>query len=120
MKSLTRAEEQIMEAVWKIEAGFLKDIINALPEPKPHSNTVGTLVKILIDRKYITFEQLGRNNLYKPAITREQYAKRSMAAVMKTFFNGSPANVVSHFIEDNKLSVAELQALLRKIQNSKK
>ena len=51
MLSLTRAEEQIMEAVWKIKSGFLKDIIDALPSPKPHANTVGTIIKILLDKK---------------------------------------------------------------------
>jgi predicted transcriptional regulator len=120
MKSLTKAEEQIMEAIWKIKSGFLKDIIDALPSPKPHANTVGTIVKILVDKKYVTYDQQGRNNLYKAAITRERYAKRSMASVMNTFFDGSPAQVVSHFIEDNKLTVPELEALLKKIQSSKK
>ena len=120
MLSLTRAEEQIMEAVWKIKSGFLKDIIDALPSPKPHANTVGTIIKILVDKKYVTYEQLGRNNLYKVAISRERYAKRSMASLVKSFFHGSPASVVSHFIEDNKMTLPDLEALLKKIQSSKK
>lgn len=120
MKSLTRAEEQIMEAVWKINTGFLKDIIEALPEPRPHSNTVATIVKILVEKEYVTYEPQGRNNLYKVKILREDYAKKSISSLMKNYFDGSPANIVSHFIKDNKLSVKELENLLKQIKSSKK
>lgn len=120
MKTLTRAEEQIMEAVWKIRSGFLKDIVDALPPPRPHSNTVGTILKILVDKKFVVYDQQGRNNLYKAAIGREQYAKRSLSSLVKGFFDGSPASVVSHFIKENKMTVAELEELLKQIQSPKK
>ena len=120
MKSLTRAEEQIMEAIWKIEQGFLKDVVQALRNPRPHSNTVATLIRILIEKGYISYEQLGRNNLYKVKITREQYAKKSVSNLMSAYFGGSPINIVSHLINDHKISVPELEDLLKKIKSSRK
>ena len=120
MKSLTKAEEQVMEAVWSIQQGFLKDVVEALPAPAPHSNTVATIIKILIEKGYVTFEQQGRNNLYKAKVSREQYAKRSFAKLMKAYFDGSPANVVSHLISDHKMSIRELEDLLKQIKSSRK
>lgn len=120
MKTITKAEEQIMEAIWKIDKGFLKDVMEAIPAPKPHPNTVATIIRILIEKGYVAFEQQGRNNLYRVKITRSQYAKRSISNVVRTYFEGSPANVVSHFIDDKKISVGELEALLKQIKSSKK
>ncbi len=120
MRSLTRAEEQIMESIWKIGQGFLKDIVEALPPPRPHPNTVATIVKILVEKQYVDYEAQGRNNLYKTKLPREEYAKKSISQLMKSYFDGSPANVVSHFIKDNKMSVKELEGLLKKIKSSKK
>ena len=120
MKAITKAEEQIMEALWKIDKGFLKDVMEALPSPKPHPNTVATIIRILIEKDYVAFEQQGRNNLYKVKISRAQYAKRSITNVVKNYFEGSPANVVSHFIDDKKISIGELEALLKQIKSSKK
>ncbi len=120
MKALTKGEEQVMEAIWKKGAGFLKDIIEALPDPKPHSNTVATVIKILIEKKYVVYEAQGRNYLYKPIITREEYAKKSIANVMKNFFGGSPANIVSHFLKEKKITVKEMEDILKQIKSSKK
>ncbi len=120
MKALTKAEEQVMEAIWKIGKGFLKDVLEALPFPKPHPNTVATIIRILIDKDYVAFEQQGRNNLYSVKISRAQYAKRSITNVVKNYFEGSPVNVVSHFIDDKKISVKELETLLKQIKSSQK
>lgn len=120
MKTLTKAEEQIMEALWTIQQGFLKDIVEALPPPVPHSNTVATIIKILIEKGYVGFEQQGRNNLYKIKVSREDYARRSFTKLMKTYFGGSPSNVVSHLVNDHKMSIKELEALLKQIKSSKK
>jgi len=63
MKSLTKAEEQVMQVLWTLEQGFLKDIMEAMPEPKPHPNTVSTILKILVEKKFVSYEVQGRNNL---------------------------------------------------------
>ncbi len=119
-KSLTKSEEQVMQVLWKIEQGFLKDILELMPEPKPHSNTIATLLKILIEKSFVTYEVQGRNNLYRPATTKEEYGKKSIQQLVKGYFEGSPAKLVSHFLSDNKLSRQELEDLLAQINSSKK
>ena len=120
MKSLTRAEEQVMQLLWNLREGFLKDLVESSPEPKPHANTVATILKILVEKGYVQYEVQGRNNLYKPKITKEDYGKKSVNQLMKGYFDGSAAKLVSHFVSDNKLSVEELEALLKQLRSSKK
>lgn len=119
-KSLTKSEEQIMQVIWKLGHGFLKDILELWPEPKPHSNTIATLLKILIEKGFVDYEVQGRNNLYSAKITKESYGQKSIQQLVKGYFEGSPAKLVSHFVTDNKLSQQELEELLALINSSKK
>jgi BlaI family transcriptional regulator, penicillinase repressor len=120
MKSLTKTEEQIMQVLWKLQQGFLKDILENSPEPKPHSNTIATILKILVEKGFVAYETQGRNNLYKPKISKSEYGKKSINQVVKGYFEGSPARLVSQFVSDNKLSLEELEALLQQIKSLKK
>ena len=120
IKTLTKSEEQIMQALWKLQKGFLKDILEISPEPKPHSNTIATLLKILVEKGFVNYEVQGRNNLYRPKITKEEYGQKSIHQLVKGYFEGSPAKLVSHFVADNKLSRQELEELLTQINSSKK
>ena len=117
MKSLTRAEEQVMQVLWSLKKSFLKEIVENSPEPRPHPNTIATILKILVEKGFVDFETQGRNNLYHPKISREEYGKKSAQQVVKGYFNGSPALLVSQFLSDNKLSVEELESLLLKIKS---
>ena len=119
MKSLTKAEEQVMQVLWELNHGFLKDIMDKMPEPKPHSNTVATILKILIEKGFVNYEVQGRNNLYKPAVSKTEYGKKSINQLVKGYFEGSPAKLLSHFVNDNKLSQEDLEALLEQIKNAK-
>ena len=118
-KTLTKAEEQVMQVLWKLGKGFLKDILESTPEPKPHSNTIATILKILVEKKFVEYVIHGRNNLYKPLISQTEYGKKSANQLVKGYFDGSPARLVSHFIADQKLSEAELEQLLLQIQSIK-
>ena len=120
MKALTKSEEQLMQVLWKSGEGFLKDIVEHFPEPKPHSNTVATILKILIEKGFVASEVQGRNHLYRAVISKEEYSKRSINQLVKSYFDGSPAKLVSHFLSDNKLSAGELEALLEQIRSLKK
>ncbi|MEO6316227.1 MAG: BlaI/MecI/CopY family transcriptional regulator [Chitinophagaceae bacterium] len=120
MKSLTKAEEQVMQILWKLQEGFLKDILENSPEPKPHSNTVATILKILVEKGFVAYETQGRNNLYKPKISKSEYGRKSINQLVKGYFEGSPARLVSQFVNDNKLSVEELETLLQQIKSLKK
>ncbi len=116
MKTLTKAEEQVMQALWKIKKGFLKDIVEAMPNPKPHSNTVATLLKILKDKKFVDTETYGRMHRYEPVISKEAYSKNTFSTVVKGYFGGSFTKAVSFLIEENKLSVEDLELLLHRLK----
>ena len=116
MKTLTKAEEQIMQVLWKIEKGFLKDIVEAMPNPKPHSNTVATLLKILVDKKFVTTETYGRMNEYSPAVSKQAYSKNTINSLVKGYFGGSFSKAVSFLVEENKLSVEDLELLLQQLK----
>jgi predicted transcriptional regulator len=119
VKNLTKAEEQVMQVLWQLEQGFLKEILENWPEPKPHSNTVATLLKILIEKGFVDYEVLGRNNRYRPKISKAAYGQKSINQLVKGYFEGSPAKLVSQFVSDNKLSLEELETLLQQIKSSK-
>ena len=123
MKVLTKAEEQVMQVLWKLEKGFLREIIDAMPAPRPHQNTVATLLKILVDKEFVSITVLGRQHMYAPLVGKEEYSKRTMKQIVKGYFEGSFSNVVSFMVKENNISIEELEALLTQIkkqQNQKK
>ena len=120
MKPLTKAEEQIKQILWKLEKGFLKDIIEAMPEPKPHSNTVATILKILVDKKFVGIEVFNRFHQYYPLVKKEEYSDKSVKALVEGYFEGSFSNVVSFMVEKKQLSVQDLELLLKQIKKQKK
>ena len=119
-KTLTKAEEPVMQALWKVEKGFLKDIIVALREPKPHSNTVATILKILVEKEFVGIETFGRLNQYYPLVKKEDYSGSSIKTLVEQYFDGSFSNAVSFMVDKNKLSVADLELLLKQIKKQKK
>lgn len=123
MKVLTKAEEQVMQVLWKLEKGFLREIIDAMPAPRPHQNTVATLLKILVDKEFVNVTVLGRQHMYSPLIGKDEYSKRTMKQMVKGYFEGSFSNVVSFMVKENNISIEELENLLAQIkkqQNQKK
>jgi predicted transcriptional regulator len=119
MKSLTKAEEQIMQALWKLEKAFLRQIVDAMPPPKPHQNTVATLLKILIEKGFVEVTVLGRQHEYYPLVTKEEYSKRTIKQMVKGYFEGSFSNVVSFMVKEKNISVEELEKLLHEIKKQK-
>jgi predicted transcriptional regulator len=118
-KPLTKAEEQVMQVVWRLGKGFLKEIVDASPEPKAHPNTIATILKILVEKGFVEYEVQGRNNLYRFKISKTEYGKKSINQLVKGYFEGSPAKLVSQFVNDNKLSLQELEELMQQIKSSK-
>ena len=116
MKVLTRAEEQVMQTLWKLEKGFLREIIDAMPAPKPHQNTVATLLKILVEKEFVKITVLGRQHLYSLLVTKEEYSKRAIKQIVKGYFEGSFSNVVSFMVKENNISIEELENLLAQIK----
>ena len=120
MKTLTKAEEQIMQAVWKIKEGFIRDIVDALPVPKPHQNTVATILKILVEKEFIGIRVLGRQHQYYPLISKEAYSKSSFKSLVKGYFGGSFTDAVSFMVKENNVSIEDLETLLAQLKKGKK
>ena len=85
-KNLTKAEEQIMQVLWKLEKAFLRELVDALPNPKPHQNTVATILKILVEKEFVGIEVFGRMHQYYPLISKETYSKSTMKSMVKKLF----------------------------------
>jgi BlaI family transcriptional regulator, penicillinase repressor len=120
MKTLTKAEEQIMQAVWKTGEGFIRDIMDTLPVPKPHQNTVATILKILVDKAFVGIRLVGRQHQYYPLITKEAYSKASMKTLVKGYFGGSFSEAVSFMVKENNISLEDLETLLQQLKKGKK
>lgn len=119
-KSLTKAEEQVMQVIWKLNKAFLREIVEAMPNPKPHQNTVATIIKILIEKKFVDLNVVGRMHQYFPIITKEVYSKANMKNLVKGYFEGSFTNAVSFMVKENNLSVEDLELLLQNLKKPKK
>src|SRR5512147_232112 len=107
MKSLTKAEEQVMQVLWKLDKAFLREIVDAMPNPKPHQNTVATLLKILVEKKFVDIEVLGRQHRYFPLLSKQEYSGKTIKQLAKNYFEGSFSNVVSYLVKENNISVEE-------------
>lgn len=119
MKSLTRAEEQIMKVLWKLESGLLMEIVENMPKPQPHKNTIATVLKTMVDKGFVGTENVGRFFRYRPLITREEYSTSTLDNVAKGYFEGSFTNVISFLVDENKLSVKDLELLLLQLKKKK-
>jgi predicted transcriptional regulator len=118
MKKLTQAEEQIMHALWSLEnGGFLKDIIENLPEPRTHHNTVATLLKILVEKQFVGIQNPNRNNFYTALISKEEYTEQRIVGLTERFFDGSYPNVISFLVDKKQMSIKELELLLKQLKN---
>ncbi|NLR61282.1 putative transcriptional regulator [Chitinophaga polysaccharea] len=120
MKQLTKAEEQIMQALWETGPAFVKDIIEVMPEPKPHYNTVSTLIKILIEKGFVDFKAFGKSHQYFALVTKDAYSHKTVNNIVKGYFNGSFSNMVSFFVKEKELSISELEKLITQIKESQK
>lgn len=115
MKELTKAEEQIMRVLWKLEKGFVKDILEKLPDPKPAYNTVSTIVRILEKKGFASHNAYGKTHEYYPKISREKYTKLFMQNFIRKYFQDSFGEMMSFFARDKNLSLHELEDIRRMI-----
>lgn len=109
--SLTNAEETLMEILWNHDRAFMKDIIEAYPEPKPATTTIATLLKRMQDKNFVDYKQYGRSREYFPLVKKKDYFSKHVHGLIKNFFNNSASQFASFFTEDTNLSKEELQEL---------
>ena len=120
MKTLTKAEEQVMQVLWKLKEGFIRDIMDAMPPPKPHQNTIATLLKILVEKEFVGIRIFGRQHQYHPLVSKDSYSKATMRSLVKSYFGGSFSDAVSFMVKENSISVDDLETLLQQLKKGKK
>ena len=118
--TLTKAEEQVMQAVWQVGKGFAGDIAVAVEEPKPAYRTVLTEIRILEQKGFVAHKEFNGNNQYYPLVSREAYKGRMLGTLMKNYFDASYTSLVSFFLEDKSIGSEDLEALSRIIEEKRK
>lgn len=108
---LTTAEEQLMHFVWKHQRVILKDLIASYEDPRPAKTTVATLIKKLIDKKYVAYEEVGSTRIYYPLIEKETYFSGQVQTMIQQFFDNSTSAFASFFAKDASLTKKQLEEL---------
>lgn len=119
MKRLNPKEEQVMQIIWQLETAFMKDIWEALEEPRPPITTTASIVKKLETEGFIGHETFGRTHRYFPAVKKEAYRQTSFERLIDNYFGGSPKQLLSYFMQKEDLDSEELDALLEEIKRKK-
>lgn len=119
MKELTKAEEQIMQILWQLEKGFVKEVIDKLPEPKPAYNTVSTIIRILETKGFVDHEAFGKSHRYFPVISKEQYKSYATEKLLNNYFSNSVEKMFSFFVKKEKIDLHEADEILKLIENLK-
>lgn len=116
MKDLTKAEEQIMHILWSIKKGFVNDIMENIPEPKPAYNTVSTIVRILEKKGFIDHNAFGKTHEYFPLISKDKYTKSYLKGFVENYFSNSYQNMVSFFSKNEDMTAKEIEEIIKILQ----
>lgn len=111
MRELTKAEEQIMQILWKIGPGFVNDILGRLPEPKPAYNTVSTIVRILEKKGFVGHNDYGKSHQYYPVVSKQEYTRNYINRIVKSYFGNSYKEMVSFFAKEENISLKEMEEI---------
>ena len=120
MEKLTNKEEEIMRVLWKLKQAFVKEVVAELPEPKPHYNTISTIIRNMEEKGFIGHNAFGKTHQYFPVVSKEAYKKTFMHKTIQHYFEDSYKNVVSFFAKEEKISVSELKEIISIIENNQK
>jgi BlaI family transcriptional regulator, penicillinase repressor len=113
-QELTRAEEEVMQILWKLGKGFVNDLLEHFPQPKPAYNTVSTITRILEKKGFVGHNAFGKTHEYFPLISKQDYTRQFMGNVVKGYFDNSLRKMVSFFTGDSNMSMKEMEEI-RKI-----
>jgi BlaI family penicillinase repressor len=119
IKELTRAEEQLMQILWQLEKGYVKDIIEELPEPKPAYNTVSTIIRILETKGFVDHIAYGKSHEYFPIISKEEYQNFATDKLMNGYFDNSVKHMFSYFVKKEKIDLKEADEIMKLIEKLK-
>jgi len=116
MSILTKAEEQVMQILWEEEEGFVKELLQKFPEPRPAYNTVSTIIRILEKKGFVDHRSFGKSHQYYPLVSRDQYRNERFSSLMKNYFNNSMKQVLSHFGKDGSMDMKEADEIISMIE----
>ena len=119
MQKLAPREEQIMQAFWQLGPAFVRDIIPLLPDPKPHYNSVATMVRILEEKGFLKLEVIGNMNRYEPVVKKQDYQKEAMTEFVGKYFDNSFPRMLAFFAKEQNLTEAEVAEILQLIKQKK-
>jgi BlaI family penicillinase repressor len=113
MRELTRAEEQVMQVLWRIKKGFVKDVLEHFEDPKPAYNTVSTIIRILQDKGFVSHKAYGRTHEYYPLISKDEYSKSHLSSFVNDYFSNSFGKMVSFFAKEREISIKEMEEIMK-------
>ena len=116
MQKLTKTEEEVMRLIWEIGRGTVSDLLEQFEGEKPPHSTVSSVVRILEKKGFVGHKAYGKTHEYFPLVSREDYGRRSLGDLLRNYFDGSVSRLVSHLAEEEKLSKAEMDELLRMLE----
>jgi len=116
IKELTKAEDQVMQILWKLQKGFIKDILNEFSAPKPAYNTVSTIVRILEKKGFVNYKAYGKTHEYYPVISKGEYSKFYLNNFMGSYFEGSFQKLVSFFAKQNNMDIHQVEELMKYVE----
>jgi len=119
MNTLTKAEEQVMKILWNEKEGFVKELLEHFPEPKPAYNTVSTIIRILEKKGFVDHRSFGKSHQYYPLISRDHYRNERFSSLMKDYFNNSMKQVLSHFGKSGSLNMKEADEIIQIMEELK-
>ncbi len=113
MKQLTKAEEQIMQILWNLKEGVVKQMVDEFDEPKPAYTTVATVLKVLEKKGFVDHKTIGNTHLFYPAVSKKDYTKFQFGSLLKDYFSGSFPKMATFFARENNLSIEELEEIMK-------
>ncbi|MBN1387085.1 MAG: BlaI/MecI/CopY family transcriptional regulator [Bacteroidales bacterium] len=113
IRRLTRAEEEVMQILWDMEEGVVKDIVEKFDDPKPAYTTIATVLKVLERKSFVEYKTVGNTYLYFPMVSKTDYTKFQLSSLLKNYFNGSFPKMATFFARENDLTLIELEEILK-------
>ncbi|MCG6190316.1 BlaI/MecI/CopY family transcriptional regulator [Maribellus maritimus] len=117
MKSLTKAEEQVMQILWDLKEAVVKQVVEKFDNPQPAYTTVATVMKVLEKKGFVSHKKIGNTHLFFPAVSKKEYTKFQFSSLLKDYFNGSFPKMATFFAKENNISIQELEEMLKMMEN---
>ena len=112
IRDLTKAEEQVMQILWKVDESIVRDIVEQFTDPKPAYNTVSTVLRVLEKKHFVDHKAYGTTYLYFPLVSKKEYSKFQFTNLIKNYFNGSFPKMAAFFAKENNLTIQELEEMM--------